>query len=186
MMLQIFNKDIVEVLTVFCLSPGSKFLRREIKEKTKLNNVNLDNALNILLNSRLIKKNKRYIFLNLEESKLVVSLLSSEYKQLKELPLNVYFSIIELLFYLSKWKKVSVYLFGSYAKLIFHEKSDIDLAIIYDKLITEQKKELNKLISKIEKKHSTKIEPHFFGKSFYKNKKDPLVKDILKNGVKLI
>ena len=33
MILQIFNKDIMKVLTVFSLSPGSKFLRKEVKDK---------------------------------------------------------------------------------------------------------------------------------------------------------
>jgi len=30
------------------------------------------------------------------------------------------------------------------------------------------------------------IEIHYFKTNFYKNKKDPLVKDILRNGVKLL
>ena len=50
MITDIFNKDIVKILTLFSVSLGSKFTRNEIKEKTMLNNVPLDNALNILLN----------------------------------------------------------------------------------------------------------------------------------------
>ena len=76
MILQIFNKDILEVLTVFSISPGSRFLRKELKERTKLNNVNLDNALNILLNTNLIKKEKRFLLLNLESAKSIINLVS--------------------------------------------------------------------------------------------------------------
>ena len=76
-----------------------------------------------------------------------------------------------------------VYLFGSYAQLIFNEKSDMDIAIISDKV---NKKEVEKIIRKLEKKHKKVIETHFFSKKFYNNKRDILVKEILQNGVRLI
>ena len=186
MIVQIFNKDILEVLTVFSISPGSKFLWRELKERTKLNNVNLDNAINILLNSNLIKKEKRFLSLNFDNAKDIINLVSNEYKGLRELPLDVYFSIINLIFFLSKMKGIDVYLFGSYAKLIFKDKSDIDIAIVSDKITGAEKKELNSLIQKLESKYGKKIEIHYFSMNFYKNKKDHLVQEILKNGLKLI
>lgn len=58
MIIGLFNKDVFKILTVLSLSPGSRFLRKELKEKTKMNNINLDNALNILLNSNIILKEK--------------------------------------------------------------------------------------------------------------------------------
>jgi predicted nucleotidyltransferase len=183
MIVQVFNKDVLELLTIFSLSPGSKFLRKELKEKTKLNNVNLDNCINTLLNSDLIKKEKRFLLLNLDNIKEIIKLVSEEYKKLKELPLDVYFSIINILFFLNKLKSINVYLFGSYAKLIFKDNSDIDIAIISENI---NKKELNKLVQKTESKYKKRIEIHYFGKDFYKNKKDPLVKEIIKNGIKLI
>ena len=186
MILQIFNKDILEVLTVFSISPGSRFLRKELKERTKLNNVNLDNALNILLNTNLIKKEKRFLLLNLESAKSIINLVSEQYRELRELPLDVYFSIATLIFYLSKLSGIDAYLFGSYAKLVFKETSDIDMAIVSDKVIAADKKEINALIQKINSRYGKKIEIHYFGKNFYKNKNDSLVKEILKNGIKLI
>lgn len=186
MILQIFYRDILEVLTIFSISPGSKFLRKELKVKTKLNNINLDNALNILLNSNLIKKEKRFLSLNFDYAKSIIKLISDEYKGLRELPLDVYFSIINIVFYLSKLKAVNVYLFGSYAKLVFKETSDIDVAIISDKITANNKKELNKLIQKLEVRYGKKIEVHYFGMDFYKNKKDRLVSEILKNGIRLV
>ena len=41
-------------------------------------------------------------------------------------------------------------------------------------------------ISEIERVYRKTLEVHFFRENFHKNKKDPLVKDILKNGVRLI
>ena len=186
MITQIFNYDVLEILTIFSISPGSKFLRKELKERTKLNNVNLDNALNILLNTTLIKKEKRYLLLNLESTKPIIKLISDEYKSLRELPLDAYFLIINLVNYLSKFKEANVYLFGSYAKLVFKESSDIDLACVSDKITRNNKKEINNLMQKLESRYGKKIEIHYFGRNFYKNKNDPLVKDILKNGIKLI
>lgn len=186
MIVQIFNKDILEVLTIFSISPGSKFVRKELKERTKLNNINLDNAINILLNCNLIKKEKRFLLLNLENSKDIIKLISDEYKRLRELPLGVYFSIINIIFYLSKLKSIDVYLFGSYAKLVFKETSDIDIAIVSDKITNNEKKEINNLIQKLESKYKKKMEIHYFRRNFYKNKKDPLVNEIIKNGLKLI
>lgn len=186
MIVQIFNKDILEVLSVFSISPGSKFLRKELKERTKLNNINLDNALNILLNSDLIKKEKRFLSLNFDNVKPIISLVSQQYKELRDLPLDVYFTIINLIFLLSKFKGVNVYLFGSYAKLIYKETSDIDIAIISDTITNNEKKEIGNLIQKLESRYGKKMEIHYFGTNFYKNKKDPLVEEITKNGLKLI
>lgn len=187
MIIQIFNKNLLKILTIFSISPGSRFQRKEIKEKTRMSNVNLDNAISLLLNSNIIKKEKRLLHLNLEDknTKAIVDLVSNQYKELKEVPLNVYFSIIELVYLLSKFG-IDVYLFGSYAKLIFKEDSDIDMAIISDKIRAKEKSEINKLIRKLEAKYKRNIQTHYFSKKFYKNKKDPLVEDILKNGVRLI
>lgn len=186
MIAQIFDKDIFEILTIFSISPGSKFLRKELKEKIRLNNVNLDNAVNILLNSKLIKKEKRFLSLDFDHANPVIKLVSDEYKQLKGLPLDAYFSIVDAVFFLSKFKAVDVYLFGSYAKLVFKENSDIDIAIVSDKLTNIEKGSVNNIMQKSELRHRKKIEIHYFSMDFYKNKRDPLVNDILKNGIKLI
>jgi len=184
---QIFNKDIFKILTIISLSPGSKFSRDELKKYTKMNNVLLDNALNILINSKIILREKRFFFLNLEKEdvKNVIDIVSLNYKKLNSLPLNVYFSILDFIFYLSRYKNFRLYLFGSYSKLIFNDKSDIDIAIVADSL-DKNKKLFNKIAQKIEKTYGKEIEIHYFSTNFEKQKNDPLVKEILKNGVRLI
>jgi len=73
-------------------------------------------------------------------------------------------------------------LFGSYAKLTFTPESDIDLAIVSERDL----KFLEKQALKIERKYKIKIRLHFFPKDFKEHKEDPLVKEILRNGIKLI
>jgi predicted nucleotidyltransferase len=184
---QIFNKDILKLLTIFSISPGSKFSRDELKKKTKMNNVILDNALTVLSHSKIILKEKRFFSLNLDDetTKKVIEIISLNYKKLKSLPLEVYFSIVDFVYFLSKYKNFKAYLFGSYSKLIFSDKSDIDIAIISD-LSDKNKKVFNKIVQKIEKVYGKEIEIHYFSTDFEKQKNDPLVKEILKNGVQLI
>lgn len=184
MITPIFNKDVVKILTLFSLSPGSRFNRNQIKEKTIMNNVPLDNALNLLLQTELIKKEKRLYSFNFDNNyyKKFLDIVSSQYKKLKEIPLKIYFIIIDITYELTPYKCIELYLFGSYSKLIYKENSDIDLA-----LLSNKKLNINRIIAKIEKKYNKNIELHYFNKKeFYKNKKDPLIKDILKNGIKII
>ncbi|MFH1364636.1 MAG: nucleotidyltransferase domain-containing protein [Candidatus Aenigmatarchaeota archaeon] len=186
MIVQIFNRDVLEVLTVFSLSPGSRFLRKELKERTRLNNINLDKTLNVLINSGLVKKDRRLLSLDIDRVKLVLELVSGEYRYLRGLPLDVYFPVVHMLFFLSRLKDVDAYLFGSYAKLVFKEDSDVDLCVVSDGINVKEKRELNKLVRKLELRFERNIEVHYFGRDFYKNRKDPLVKDIIRNGIRLI
>lgn len=182
MITTLFNKNILKVLSFFVLSPGSKFNRYEIKENTKLNNLPLDNTLLILINSKILKRNKNLYYLNFENqyTKQIILLLDKEYKYLKEIPFKVYLALIDLTNEIINTKDVEVYLFGSYSKLIYKENSDIDVAIIDTNIKSG-------IIEKLEKKYNIQLEIHYFNKNeFYKNKKDPIIKDIIKNGVKLI
>jgi len=182
MILNLFDLNVAKVLTVFSLAPGAKFRRKELKEKTHLNNLNLDKALRILQNSGVIVKEGNCFKINLnEKTKTLIGLIKEEYKMLNEIPLKVFFSILDFMERVSFLKDVEVYLFGSYAKLTFEEGSDIDLAIISDKDLSF----LEKAALKIEKKYKVKIQLHFFGKDFIKHEEDPLVREILRNGIKL-
>lgn len=187
MISNIFTKDCFKILTLFSISPGSKFNRKEIKEKVLLNNVPLDNALKRLLYGNILKKQNNYYSINFENSsaKEMMAICKNQYTELREIPLNVYFLIMDFLDELVKQRNIEVYLFGSYAKLVYNIRSDIDVAILSTDKIN--KKQINKKILKLEKEYGKNIEVHYFNRRlFYKNKKDPLVKEILKNGIKLL
>ncbi len=184
---QIFDLDSFKIISLFSLSPGSRFRRKEIKERTKLNNVPLDKALLRLLSCKILKRDENFYKINFqnENAKKIIEISSKQYKELKELPLDIYLLLLDLVSGFSIIKGIEVYLFGSYSKLIYNEKSDVDLAV----LITEKfnKKTTQKTVQKLEKVYKKNIEIHFFVKRlFYKNRKDPLVKEIIKNGVRLV
>ncbi len=183
----IFNTEIFKILTLFSISKGSRLQRKELKDKTKMNNVVLDNALSSLLNAGIIKKDKRLFCLNLENdnAKIIAEIAVKQYQDFREIPFKVYFAIVEIADFLSKLKFLSAYLFGSYAKLVFNDNSDIDVAIISN-IKDIIKRDFAKLMQKLESRYSVKIEVHYFSNNFYKNKKDPLVNEILKNGIKII
>ena len=187
MISQIFTQDCFKIMILFSLSPGSKFNRKEIKEKVRLNNVPLDKALVNLSNSKMLKKEGKIYALDFENehTQKLIEIVGKDHKKLKTLPLIVFYLLVDLISFLSLERKIEVFLFGSYAKLIYKEKSDVDIAVLYFKKI--DKKQINKIVLKLERVYNKNIEIHYFDKMlFYKNKKDPLIKDILRNGERLI
>ncbi|HIH31443.1 TPA: nucleotidyltransferase domain-containing protein [Candidatus Woesearchaeota archaeon] len=185
MIIPLFDLGLVKVLTVFSLAPGSRFSRDDIQKHTKMNNVMLDNALTMLINMKLLLKEKRMIMFN-QEFIQILKLISDDHSKLKKIPLDAYFSILELQSYLVKIKSAETYLFGSYAKLIYKNDSDIDIAVISDKITSKEKKRISSIVQKMHQRYLKDVQVHYFTKDFYKNKKDPLVVDILKNGIKMI
>ncbi|MBI5347465.1 MAG: nucleotidyltransferase domain-containing protein [Candidatus Aenigmarchaeota archaeon] len=187
MISQIFDNGAFKVLALFALSPGSKFRRKEMKEKIKINNVPLDRALSRLVSTGIIKKEKGLYFVNFENpyAEQIVSLVSLHHKRLKNLPLDVYLLLADVVDELSITKNIEVWLFGSYSKIVYSEKSDIDIALLLPPGFSKMC--IRKIFKKLEKRYSKEIEGHFFeAHSFYRNKNDPLVKEILQNGVRLI
>ncbi|KHO54320.1 MAG: hypothetical protein QT10_C0017G0015 [archaeon GW2011_AR19] len=184
-MMTLLKNNAAKILTVFSLSPGSRLNRKTLQEKTKMNNIILDKTINQLVNFNFLSKDKNFFLLNFKnkETRDILKIISEDYNKLKQMPLYSYFMILDIFEEISKIKNIgNVYLFGSYSKLIFKENSDIDFAVVSEKV---NKKEVNKTIQKLEKRFNKKIEMHFFTKEFYKNKKDPLVKEIIQQGVKL-
>ncbi|MBR9689925.1 MAG: nucleotidyltransferase domain-containing protein [Candidatus Altiarchaeota archaeon] len=180
MMSLVFDNTIFKILTVFSLAPGKPFTREKIKEMTKTNNVPLDDALRKLIISKmLIKKNKKYeIRHSAEWTTKLLEFITHEHWKLKHIPLDVYFTITDLLRKLSK-HKCNVHLFGSYSKLTFTTDSDIDIVVVSDTPIDF------KFTRALEKKYSKEIQIHKFSPDFYEKQNDPFVKEVLE-GVALM
>ena len=184
MISQVFTQDSFKIMTLFSLSSGSRFNRTEIKKRVFLHNVPLDKALLRLISSEILKKERNYYSVNFENEKarILLETCTWQYKQLKELPLAVFYLLIDCMYGLSLIKGIEIYLFGSYAKLVYRENSDIDIAILYTQEILRKK--IIEIFTPLEKTYDKKVELHYFSKvDFYKNKKDPLVRSILKDGV---
>lgn len=185
-MIELFDKNMLKVLTVFSISPGSRLKRNIIKEKTEIPNSVLDKTLASLMNFKIIIKERNLLALNFKNNNIkeIITLIQEDYAKLKQLPLKEYFIILDIKIELSKIKDIGeTYLFGSYVKLIFKEDSDIDIAIISQ---NAKNKNISKIIKKLENKHKKSIEIHNFSREFYKNKRDPLVKEIIQHGTRLI
>ncbi len=75
-----------------------------------------------------------------------------------------------------------VYIFGSYAKGMFHEDSDIDIAVVFDHIddVFETQVELMKL----RRQFDTRIEPHPLSMSDF-DSFHPLANEILAHGVEI-
>jgi predicted nucleotidyltransferase len=187
MITDIFNKDTIKILALFSVSPGSKFTRNEIKEKTMLNNVPLDNALNILLNNKTLIKEKRFFSLNFGNKNLksLLNIVKNEHLRFKEIPLKIYYMLLDISAILSDIRNITkVYLFGSYAKLIYTDKSDVDLAIVLEKENRDTINKIKKNIKKIERKYDKSLELHFFEKKDMRQR-DPMIREISRNNVEL-
>jgi predicted nucleotidyltransferase len=185
MIINLINQHSAKILLFLGVSPGSRYTRKDIFEKTEINNVPLDSSLTELSNFKLILFKDKLYSLNLENN--LVKEIMSEISELKSLPLKVQFIVLEFIGKIIKLKGIKkIILFGSYAKLIYSEKSDIDIAIIHDFKKEGIKKKISLVADKIGRKHKKKIEEHFFSEKDMKHKEDPLIKDILRNGRVLV
>ncbi len=187
MITDLLDRNIAKIMTLFSISPGSKFTRNEIKEKTMLNNPPLDGALAVLLKNRILSREKRLFGINFSNSAAMSALdfVKKEHTRFREIPLAVYCLLIDMCGSLSKSESVkNIYLFGSYAKLVYTEKSDIDLAVIVKNEERQLREKIRAEIGKVERKYGKTVQAHFFEKNDMENN-DPLIKEIKKNGIPL-
>ena len=78
-----------------------------------------------------------------------------------------------------------IYLFGSFAKNKSHEWSDIDVAVVSDKM--KRNRDKNKfLLWDLRMDIDTRIEPHGFTVKDFQNECDPMVSEIKKTGIKIV
>jgi len=185
-MIWLLDKGAMRVLTVFSLSPGSRLNRQSLKKQSMLSNVILNKTLNKLVNTSILIKGKNLFALNLasHDTNDIMKEVSNNYSNFRRLPLKEYFMLVDIIAEFMKLKGIGdVYLFGSYAKLVFRESSDIDLAFVSDNI---QEKPLERIAAKLEKKYGKRIEIHTFSSKFYRSKRDPLVREILRDGIRIV
>lgn|SRR3989338_148201 len=188
MIINLIDRNSASVIAFLAISPGSRYLRNEIKDKTGLNNVTLDYALAGLLNFKLIKVEGRIYSLNLENH-LAKQILEEIKSKFNSLPLKIQIILLDFISSVSKIRGIeSIILFGSYAKLIYSEKSDLDIAIIFNNERSKDKAEdkISSIVDKLSSKYKKEIQEHLFVKEDLKHKEDLLIKDIIRNGRVLI
>ena len=151
-----------------------------------MNNVPLDFALNKLCNLGIITERKNLYALSFEneEYQEILYSIKKEYQK-RNLPHNIFMILLEAIEILLREKNVKqAMLFGSYAKLIYSDKSDIDIAVIMSKNVKDKRiheNNLSKKLNKLEIKYKKRMELHFFSEEDLK-KADPLIAEIKRNG----
>ncbi|MEA1937126.1 MAG: nucleotidyltransferase domain-containing protein [Patescibacteria group bacterium] len=79
----------------------------------------------------------------------------------------------------------TIYLFGSFAQNKAHKWSDIDVAVISDKL--KRNRDKNRfLLWDLRMDIDTRIEPHGFTVKDFRDNSDPMVSEIKKTGIKIV
>lgn len=78
---------------------------------------------------------------------------------------------------------VKAYLFGSYAKGNSNDSSDIDIAIVFNKIMTNNF-EMQIQLLMLTTQFDTRIEPHPFAKKDF-NINNPIVNEVLKTGIEI-
>lgn len=73
-----------------------------------------------------------------------------------------------------------VYMFGSYAKEYAHVDSDIDIAVVFNKVLDSF--DLQVELMKLRRRYDIRIEPHVFKAADF-TESHPLADEILKTGV---
>ncbi len=179
------NKTAWKILRFMFEVPGRKYSRKEIKRYTKAGNFALSNSLNNLVIYNILikeKKGKEDIYY-LNFSNPFVILLKELFKEEKKLFRGMDAS--KIIFIAKTVEKIvglfnplEVYLFGSQVKGIATKESDYDFAVIVER----KSKEVVKIVSKFPEN----IQIHLFDKREFEDKKDKLVNEIIKQGIKLV
>lgn len=84
-----------------------------------------------------------------------------------------------------KFSFQSIYLFGSFAKNAPNKWSDIDVAIVSDKLKKNHEK-YNSMLWLLGRDVDLRIEPHGFTNKEFENLNDPMVYEIRTTGIRIV
>lgn len=187
------SKAVWRILILLVGAPGKSLSRNEIREYTRLGNNPLSLSLRSLKKFKILSEKKigKKYFYNLDLSGEFVSdiikIIENERKNLNNLPFR--FSLILREFtrkLLDASEPEAVILFGSVAKRTYREDSDIDVAVVVNNISTNEKLNIAEFLEEIERRFKKKIQVHYFTEKEFSNKKDKLVLEILKDGIKIL
>lgn len=186
------TKSSVKVLYLFSTAPGKSLTRKEIQQMTRLANNPLSESLKFLVNSGILaRKNKREYALDFDNEDVagLVEFFKDESRHLRNIPYTIWLTLFELSVKVAGRIPVkSIYLFGSQAKLVAHEKSDIDVAVVVvgGKREAKMDLELEKIASRLENKFGRKIQVHVFEEKEFARHGASMSKEILRDGIRII
>ncbi|MBL7170023.1 MAG: nucleotidyltransferase domain-containing protein [Candidatus Aenigmarchaeota archaeon] len=188
------SKSAWRVLSVLTEAPGQGITKEDIKKITKLGGNSIFNAVNILLKNDIIlakKVGKRtYYKINLTNnySILIKDILDLERKNLNGLNPKIVILLREFTRLVNEAiDPKSIYVFGSVVKSSYTEDSDVDIAVVLNKMLeTKERIEIEKINERLEKRFGMEIQAHFFMEKEFKQAEDTLVEQVHRDGIKLL
>ncbi len=186
-----------KVLLVLAEAPGKAVSRKEIQRLTKLGNKVLTKFLLLLEKFDVIivsKTGRAYNYkLNMANpfTEQLLGIILLEKKKLNNpdfIILNILREFIYELTNINLDNLKEVILFGSYAKRTYNEKSDIDVAMVLKEKNVNEELLITETIDKLAKRFEKEIQPHYYTEKEFENlkKKDKLVQEILRDGIRLL
>lgn len=179
------NKTAWKILRIFSEAPGKGLSREEIRKYTKSGNLALSSSLrklekfNILKKKKIGKANIYWVNSSNQFAKLLLDLFSTERENFKNIEPSKIIFLAPVIDELLKLNPAKIFLFGSQVKGTATEESDFDICIVLKK----KTKDIIKL------KLPQKIQLHIFDEKEFRELekvKDPLIKDVLRDGVEII
>ena len=182
------NKTAWKILRLLSQAPGKGISIKQIKQLTKAGNFALSNSIALLVKYKILntkkvgKKNIYWLNTSNPIVRKLIELFDIESNIMKGLPpsmITMLSKVVEQIVESINPKKVI--LFGSYAKGTASLRSDIDLCMIVDKKLKKYRVAISKLPENVQVHLFTEQE---FG-DLRKNK-DPLIEDIILDGIELL
>ncbi len=184
-----------KILFVLSEAPGKGITRKEIKSLTKIGNKVLSKFLILLERFDLIISSKigKTLFykMNLSNpySQKILEIIKIEKRELNNPDFYVLNISREFLYELTNVNLDNlrkVILFGSYAKRTYTKESDIDIAIVLKEKNNGDELLITEIIDNLNKRFKKDIQLHYFTEKEFKESKEKLVKEIIKDGIILV
>ena len=171
----LLNRNTLKILSEFTSDYSKKIYGGEIARKLKMNQKTVSNTLNSLEAENIVKYNvegkNKYYFLNKLNIQIADILKIVELGK-KNLLFEKYSKFKELFLELEKRTRGIIALFGSYAKFISNEKSDLDVFVMGGM----------KNVEDLEDRYNIKINVVKSTKEKF-NKSDIFIKEVLNNHI---
>jgi len=184
-------KSSLRILSLLFETPRKLVSRKELFEFTKLGNAPLSKGLSRLVKVGIIflekKGKKEFYYINMDNNytKLIRELWEREKKDIRLLDYDVKIIVSEFIRQLLDTADIRrVILFGSWAKGTASIKSDIDLAVIFEKEIRSEM-EITRFVKKLEQKFRKEIQLHYFTEKSFNNK-NKLTTEIKRDGISML
>lgn len=188
------SKATWRIIVLIAESPGMRLTRPEIKKITCLGNNAITESLKDLVvhdvvNIKKAGKKTTYGFnLTNNLTTQLISLCDMEKIRLNNLPYHYSLVLREYVrMVLSILEPERIVLFGSVAKRVYREDSDIDVALVFKTALkTKERIDIEEIAHKIKERFGKEIQQHSFTLQEFKTSKEKLIQEIKRDGIDLL